>query len=33
VFSLCALLSFCIAPLALLLYPVRPRGAPAEGVH
>ncbi len=34
VFSLCALLSFCIAPLALLLYPVRPGGAAAgEGVH
>jgi len=27
-------LSFCIAPLALLLYPVRPGGAAAgEGVH
>jgi len=34
VFSLCALLSFCLAPLALLLYPVKPTGAAAaEGVH
>jgi len=34
VFSLCALLSFCIAPLALLLYPVKPSGGPApEGAH
>ena len=34
VFSLCALLSFCIAPLALLLYPVKPSAAAAgEGAH